>query len=204
MLISRIFSFTQPVINAERHSNLTAPQREGEKLKWGNPSKSGFFCVPVLSVSEAEVNETMWAWNSLMEPVCFQPWLFLKEAKIRAEGERFCALKSYGWGRGKETVTAMNGRATWFYWFESASAHTYVGGYIKTLRLHSNPGCREGLKPVKIPLLFWEFHRVHFKIALSGRLHPCRVHRAAKETTFRDFSGSLWKSLFPAMCFREV
>lgn len=76
-----------PVINAERHSDLTAPQRGGEELKWGNPSKSGF-CAPVLFMSAAEVNETMRAWNSLMEPVCFQPWLFLKEAKDKRLKER--------------------------------------------------------------------------------------------------------------------
>lgn len=168
-----------PVINAKRHSDLTAPQRGGEELKWGNPSKSGF-CAPVLFMSAAEVNETMRAWNSLMEPVCFQPWLFLKEAKIRGEGERFSALKSYG-GLERKLSLRRAEEPHGFTSSNSASADTYRGGYIKTLWLHSNLGCREGSKPVKIPLLFLEFHRLHFEIAFRGRVHPCHSHCSGRK-----------------------
>lgn len=117
------------VINAECHSDLTAPQRGGEEFKWGNPSKSGF-CAPLLFMSEAEVNETMWAWNSLMEPVCFQPWLFLKEAKIRGEGERFSAWKSYA-GRERKLSLRWAEEPRGFTSSNSASADTYRGGYVK-------------------------------------------------------------------------
>lgn len=68
----------------------------------------------------------------------------------------------------KESVTATRRRShvvlSW------ASADAQRGGYVKTLRLHGNLGCREALKPVKIPPLFWAFHRLPPPKAFRGRV----------------------------------
>lgn len=161
-------SFSHQLFDAEsQHLNSSPEGKKWKKVEERKPIKSNF-CASVLSVSEAELNETMQAWNSLMEAVCFQPWLFLKEPQIRA-ARRGKGLSSYT-GRGKlslwwrEEPLVLLVQINWC---------SYLSGFIKTLWVHG-----EGQNPVNKPLLFLEQSFTLFSLKYPPVLHIIHLSRS--------------------------